>query len=270
MRKATRAQWIKFGIITLLYLIFLVWVRSWLGLIVVPFIFDIYISKKIPWSFWKNSKNPAPAPHVHGRKAPHQRIAHDGQHGRNENVNDDRREVPDQEEHGRSGGSAGNEPQEGLGSRFHGPGHLFGRLLAQTRDGRLRADDGIADLDEQFAVLRHEHIDARTELDETADAVLFDGMAHLHIGDDPARDQSGDLPEKHLLARRHPHHGRRALVLGGGFGMPRHQKPARMVLEVLHLAAYGNPVHVDIGDGHENRNLQHLAAQDTRSPARSP
>lgn len=51
MRKATRAQWIKFGIITLLYLIFLVWVRSWLGLIVVPFIFDIYISKKIPWSY---------------------------------------------------------------------------------------------------------------------------------------------------------------------------------------------------------------------------
>ena len=43
--------------------------------------------------------------------------------------------------------------------------------------------------------------------------------------------------------------------------MPRHQKPARMVLEVLHLSAYGNPVHVDIGDGHENRNLQHLAAQ---------
>ena len=55
MRKATRAQWIKFGIITLLYLIFLVWVRSWLGLIVVPFIFDIYISKKIPWSL-ENSK----------------------------------------------------------------------------------------------------------------------------------------------------------------------------------------------------------------------
>ena len=56
MRKATRAQWIKFGIITLLYLIFLVWVRSWLGLIVVPFIFDIYISKKIPWSFGKTPK----------------------------------------------------------------------------------------------------------------------------------------------------------------------------------------------------------------------
>ena len=38
---------------------FLVWVKSWWGLIVLPFIFDIYISKKIPWSFWKKSKNPA-------------------------------------------------------------------------------------------------------------------------------------------------------------------------------------------------------------------
>ena len=59
MRKATRAQWVKFGIVTLLYLMFLVWVKSWWGLIVLPFIFDIYISKKIPWSFWKKSKNPA-------------------------------------------------------------------------------------------------------------------------------------------------------------------------------------------------------------------
>lgn len=59
MRKVTRAQWIKFAIITVLYLAFLVWVKSWLGLIVVPFIFDIYISKKIPWGFWKKSKNPA-------------------------------------------------------------------------------------------------------------------------------------------------------------------------------------------------------------------
>ena len=59
MRKATRAQWVKFGIVTLLYLMFLVWVKSWWGLIVLPFIFDVYISKKIPWSFWKKSKNPA-------------------------------------------------------------------------------------------------------------------------------------------------------------------------------------------------------------------
>lgn len=59
MRKATRKQWIKFSIVTLLYLIFLYWVKSWWGLIVVPFIFDAYISKIIPWDFWKKSKNPA-------------------------------------------------------------------------------------------------------------------------------------------------------------------------------------------------------------------
>ena len=59
MRKATRTQWVKFAIVTVLYLAFLIWVKSWLGLIVLPFIFDIYISKKIPWGFWKKSENPA-------------------------------------------------------------------------------------------------------------------------------------------------------------------------------------------------------------------
>lgn len=59
MRKATRTQWIKCSIAILLYLAFLIWVKSWWGLIILPFIFDIYISKKIPWAFWKNSENPA-------------------------------------------------------------------------------------------------------------------------------------------------------------------------------------------------------------------
>lgn len=59
MRKATRAQWIKCSIAIILYLAFLVWVKSWWGLILVPFIFDLYITKKVPWSFWKKSQNPA-------------------------------------------------------------------------------------------------------------------------------------------------------------------------------------------------------------------
>ena len=57
MSEATRSQWIKFGIVTLLYIAFLVWVKSWLGLIVLPFIFDAYISKIIPWTWWKKAKN---------------------------------------------------------------------------------------------------------------------------------------------------------------------------------------------------------------------
>ena len=55
--EASRKQWIKLSIVMVLYLLFLLWLKSWLGLIVVPFIFDAYITKKIPWTWWKKSKN---------------------------------------------------------------------------------------------------------------------------------------------------------------------------------------------------------------------
>ena len=55
--QATRKQWIKFIVVLVLYLIFLFWLKSWLGLVVIPFIFDAYITKKIPWTWWKKSKN---------------------------------------------------------------------------------------------------------------------------------------------------------------------------------------------------------------------
>lgn len=44
-----KVQWTKFLVVLALYLLFLVWVKSWLGLVVVPFIFDVYITKKIRW-----------------------------------------------------------------------------------------------------------------------------------------------------------------------------------------------------------------------------
>lgn len=56
MIQASRKQWIKFSIVLVLYLIFLIWLQSWMGLVVVPFIFDAYISKKIPWTWWKSRK----------------------------------------------------------------------------------------------------------------------------------------------------------------------------------------------------------------------
>ena len=46
-----------FAIVLILWLMFLLWVKSWLGLVVVPFIFDAYITKKIPWTWWKKSEN---------------------------------------------------------------------------------------------------------------------------------------------------------------------------------------------------------------------
>ncbi len=55
--QAERKQWIKFiGVLTL-YLVFLFWLKSWLGWLVIPFIFDAYITRKIPWTWWKHSKN---------------------------------------------------------------------------------------------------------------------------------------------------------------------------------------------------------------------
>ena len=58
-RKAAKTGWAKFMIVMFLYLLFLCWVESWWGLLVVPFIYDIYISKYIKWTWWKDAKNPA-------------------------------------------------------------------------------------------------------------------------------------------------------------------------------------------------------------------
>ena len=51
-------QWAKFIVVLILYLLFLYWVKSWWGLLVVPFIFDVYITKKIKWQWWKEAEKP--------------------------------------------------------------------------------------------------------------------------------------------------------------------------------------------------------------------
>ena len=56
-QKAIRMDWCKFAFWTVLYLIFLYWLDSWWGLIIVPLIFDAYITHKIPWTWWRKSKN---------------------------------------------------------------------------------------------------------------------------------------------------------------------------------------------------------------------
>ena len=53
-----KVQWTKFIVVLALYLLFLYWVKSWLGLIVVPFIYDVYITKKIKWQWWKDREGP--------------------------------------------------------------------------------------------------------------------------------------------------------------------------------------------------------------------
>ena len=53
-----KVQWMKFAFVLALYVAFLVWVKSWLGIIVIPFIYDIYITKKIKWQWWKDAEKP--------------------------------------------------------------------------------------------------------------------------------------------------------------------------------------------------------------------
>ena len=52
-----RKSLIRMGVILFLYLLFLIWVRSWMGLIVVPFIVDNYTTHLVKWKWWKKSQN---------------------------------------------------------------------------------------------------------------------------------------------------------------------------------------------------------------------
>ena len=52
------ADWARALIYSGLYIWFLYWVNAWWGLILVPFILDAYITRFIPWTWWKKAENP--------------------------------------------------------------------------------------------------------------------------------------------------------------------------------------------------------------------
>lgn len=57
-KQITKQQWVHFSIVTALYLGFTLWMENaWLLLGVVVLV-DIYLTRFIPWSAWKESKNP--------------------------------------------------------------------------------------------------------------------------------------------------------------------------------------------------------------------
>jgi signal peptidase I len=55
---AAKSQWFKFGMLSILLILFAIWDHNFWLLIGLLLVFDIYISKIIPWDGWKNSKNP--------------------------------------------------------------------------------------------------------------------------------------------------------------------------------------------------------------------
>lgn len=57
MKKYATAQWVKFAVTTLLYLLFCVWVQNyWIALPGVLLLADLYLFKYIKWDWWKDSK----------------------------------------------------------------------------------------------------------------------------------------------------------------------------------------------------------------------
>ena len=56
-KEITKKQWIKAAIYLVLYILFLIWVKSWMGIIVIPFLIDACTTRIIRWDWWKSLKN---------------------------------------------------------------------------------------------------------------------------------------------------------------------------------------------------------------------
>ena len=57
MQNIPMARWIKFGISSLVFILWVVWVGNFWLLLLYPLLFDAYITKKVPWDFWKKRKD---------------------------------------------------------------------------------------------------------------------------------------------------------------------------------------------------------------------
>ncbi len=57
LKEVSRKNWIKATVYLILYVLFLIWVRSWLGIILIPLIFDAFVTRIINWKWWKSLKN---------------------------------------------------------------------------------------------------------------------------------------------------------------------------------------------------------------------
>jgi signal peptidase I len=52
-KSISRKQYIKFGIAAFIYLLWVIWLGSFLWLLGLPIIFDLYLTRRVNWTFWK-------------------------------------------------------------------------------------------------------------------------------------------------------------------------------------------------------------------------
>jgi len=56
IRKLVKHKYFRFGVAVVIYILFVIWLRNFWFLFGIPIIYDIYVSKKVNWSFWKSRK----------------------------------------------------------------------------------------------------------------------------------------------------------------------------------------------------------------------
>jgi signal peptidase I len=62
LQNVKRASWIKFSIAALLFVLWVIWLGNFWILLGLPVIFDLYITKIIPWDGWKKTKDGSKPP----------------------------------------------------------------------------------------------------------------------------------------------------------------------------------------------------------------
>ena len=58
MNKLLDSKWFKFGLVGGIYLLWVIWLNNYWWLIGLTVIFDIYVTEKVHWSFWKKKNAP--------------------------------------------------------------------------------------------------------------------------------------------------------------------------------------------------------------------
>lgn len=50
-------RWLRFALVSVIFFAWVVWLGSWEVLLFYPFIFDIYLTQFVPWTWWKHTKS---------------------------------------------------------------------------------------------------------------------------------------------------------------------------------------------------------------------
>ena len=57
LSEVKKTRWIRFAIVALIFIAWVAWLGNWWVILLLPLLFDIYITGYIPFTWWKKSKN---------------------------------------------------------------------------------------------------------------------------------------------------------------------------------------------------------------------